>query len=94
MSVPRFPSSAHAPSAEQPNLEQLRKQAKELLQGFARVMPDAIAEVNRFERNPRREQLRAQRCTEGACPRIRICELAKAEGVCRWREYRPIRWRR
>jgi ankyrin repeat protein len=35
---------------EQPNLEQLRKQAKELLQGFQSGEPGAIAEVNRFER--------------------------------------------
>ena len=35
---------------EQPSLEQLRKQAKELLQGFQSGEPGAIAEVNRFER--------------------------------------------
>jgi ankyrin repeat protein len=35
---------------EQPNLEQLRKQAKELLQAFQSGEPGAIAEVNRFER--------------------------------------------
>jgi hypothetical protein len=36
---------------EQPSLEQLRKQAKELLQAFRSGVPDAIAEVNQFERN-------------------------------------------
>jgi ankyrin repeat protein len=36
---------------EQPNLEQLRKQAKELLQEFRAGVPSAIAEVNQFERN-------------------------------------------
>ena len=36
---------------EQPNLEQLRKQAKELLQAFRSGAPSAIAEVNQFERN-------------------------------------------
>ena len=37
---------------EQPNLEQLRKQAKELLQEFRAGVPSAMAEVNQFERNP------------------------------------------
>jgi ankyrin repeat protein len=36
---------------EQPNLEQLRKQAKELLQEFRAGVPSAMAEVNQFERN-------------------------------------------
>ena len=36
---------------EQPSLEQLRKQAKELLQAFRSGTPGAIAEVNQFERN-------------------------------------------
>jgi ankyrin repeat protein len=35
---------------EQPNVEQLRKQAKELLHAFQSGEPGAIAEVNRFER--------------------------------------------
>jgi hypothetical protein len=34
---------------EQPNLEQLRKQAKELLHAFQSGEPGAIAEVNRFQ---------------------------------------------
>ena len=34
---------------EQPNLEQLRKQAKELLRGYRSGKPSAVAEVNRFE---------------------------------------------
>lgn len=37
---------------EQPNLEQLRKQAKDLLQSYLSGDPAAIAEVNNFERNP------------------------------------------
>jgi hypothetical protein len=37
---------------EQPNLEQLRKQAKELLQEFRAGVPSAIAEVHQFERIP------------------------------------------
>ncbi len=37
---------------EQPSLEQLRKQAKDLLRGYRSGVPSAIAEVNRFERNP------------------------------------------
>ena len=36
---------------EQPSLEQLRKQAKELLQEFRSGAPSALAEVNQFERN-------------------------------------------
>ena len=42
---------------EQPSLEQLRKQAKELLQGFQSGEPGAIAEVNRFERTQERNSL-------------------------------------
>ena len=40
---------------EQPNLEQLRKQAKDLLKNYRSGDAAAIAEVERFERNPRRE---------------------------------------
>ncbi|HEV8042223.1 MAG TPA: ankyrin repeat domain-containing protein [Bryobacteraceae bacterium] len=36
----------------QPSIEQLRKQAKELLEQYRAGHPDAIAEVNRFERTP------------------------------------------
>ena len=36
----------------QPNLEQLRKQAKDLLAQYLSADPEAIAEVQRFERNP------------------------------------------
>ena len=51
------PGSHPAPSRrlpEQPSLEQLRKQAKELLQAFQSGEPGAIAEVNRFERTRER----------------------------------------
>jgi hypothetical protein len=37
---------------EQPNLEQLRNQAKELLEQYRAGNPAAVAEVRRFERNP------------------------------------------
>jgi ankyrin repeat protein len=37
---------------EHPNLEQLKKQAKELLQNFRSGAPDAVAEVRQFEREP------------------------------------------
>jgi ankyrin repeat protein len=37
---------------EQPSLEQLRKQAKDLLRGYRSGVAAAITEVNRFERNP------------------------------------------
>jgi ankyrin repeat protein len=50
MSVPGSNPAPTRRLAEQPNLEQLRKQAKELLQEFRSGAPDAIAEVNRFER--------------------------------------------
>ena len=40
---------------EQPNLEQLRKQAKDLLKNYRSGDAAAIAEVERFERNPQRE---------------------------------------
>jgi ankyrin repeat protein len=50
MSDPRSHSALSRRLPEQPNLEQLRKQAKELLQAFQSGEPGAIAEVNRFER--------------------------------------------
>jgi ankyrin repeat protein len=50
MSVPGSHPAPTRRLAEQPNLEQLRKQAKELLQEFRSGAPGAIAEVNRFER--------------------------------------------
>jgi len=37
---------------ERPNLEQLRKQAKELLEGYHAGEPTSVAEVRRFERRP------------------------------------------
>ena len=37
---------------EQPNLEQLRKQAKELLEGYRAGDSAAVAEVQQFERDP------------------------------------------
>jgi len=40
---------------EHPNLEQLRKQAKELLDGYRSGEPAAIAEVTRFELHPDKE---------------------------------------
>jgi hypothetical protein len=36
----------------QPSLEQLRKQAKDLLDGYRASNPTAVAEVHRFERHP------------------------------------------
>jgi ankyrin repeat protein len=36
----------------QPNLQQLRKQAKDLLERYRAADPSAVAEVRRFERNP------------------------------------------
>jgi len=36
----------------QPSLEQLRKQAKDLLEDYRRDQPAAVAEVQRFERTP------------------------------------------
>ena len=52
MSVPGSHPAPTRRLPEQPSLEQLRKQAKELLQAFHSGAPGAIAEVNRFERNP------------------------------------------
>jgi ankyrin repeat protein len=47
-------SAARSPRRlpEQPNLEQLRKQAKDLLKGYRSGEPEAVAEIHRFERNP------------------------------------------
>lgn len=51
------PSVPSAPRRlpEQPNLEQLRKQARELLQGYRSGDAAAVAEVERFELNPNKE---------------------------------------
>ncbi len=57
MSVPRSHLVPTRHLTDQPNLEQLRKQAKELLQEFRSGAPEAMAEVNLFERNPDREKL-------------------------------------
>jgi ankyrin repeat protein len=52
MSVTR-PALAHTRRLpEQPNLQQLRKQAKDLLHDYRLGTPAAVAEVSRFERNP------------------------------------------
>jgi len=60
---------------EQPNLEQLRKQAKELLQGYRSGDAAAVAEVHRFELKPDKESFAlsdAQRV------------LARAYGFASW----------
>jgi ankyrin repeat protein len=60
---------------ERPSLQQLRKQAKDLLQDYGAGAPFAIAEVNRFERNPTSASFRlsdAQRV------------LARAYGFASW----------
>jgi ankyrin repeat protein len=48
--VTRFLPTRQLP--RNPNLEQLRKQAKDLLDGFRSLDPAAVAEVERFERHP------------------------------------------
>ena len=52
MSDPRSASVPHRRLPQQPNLEQLKKQAKELLEGFRASEPTAVAEVRQFERSP------------------------------------------
>jgi len=52
MSVTRSPLAPTRRLPEQPSLEQLRKQAKDLLKQYRSAVPAAIAEVNQFERNP------------------------------------------
>jgi ankyrin repeat protein len=52
MSVPGSHPAPTRRLTEQPSLEQLRKQAKELLQEFRSGAPSAIAEVHRFEHIP------------------------------------------
>lgn len=49
------PSIAPRRLPEQPSLEQLRKQAKELLDGYRSGESAAVAEVHRFELNPDKE---------------------------------------
>ena len=52
MSDPRSTPVSPRRLPQQPNLEQLKKQAKELLEGFRSNDSTAVAEVRQFERNP------------------------------------------
>jgi ankyrin repeat protein len=52
MSVTRSTLAPTRRLPKQPSLEQLRKQAKDLLQNYRSGVPAAIAELNQFERNP------------------------------------------
>ena len=52
MSVTRPAIASTRRLPEHPSLEQLRKQAKDLLHDYRSGVPFAIAEVHRFERNP------------------------------------------
>ena len=52
MSDPRSALVPRRQLPQQPNLEQLKKQAKELLEGFRASEPTAVAEVRQFERCP------------------------------------------
>ena len=52
MSDPRFTPVPPRHLPQQPNLEQLKKQAKELLERFRSSELTANAEVGQFERNP------------------------------------------
>jgi ankyrin repeat protein len=75
MSVPDSDPAPVRRLPEQPSLEQLRKQAKELLQEFRLGAPSATAEVNRFERIPEKSSFAlndAQRV------------LARAYGFASW----------
>ncbi len=67
-----------------PDLDQLRRQAKDLLEAFRAGDTTAIAEVQAHYRGAESAAL-AARCAAGAGPRLRIRQLAQAEGVCRWR---------
>src|SRR5258707_9535376 len=52
MSESPRPSAPTRRLPQQPNLEQLRKQAKDLLEQYRSHDPSAIAEVQQFERQP------------------------------------------
>jgi len=52
MSDPRYTSVSPRRLPQQPSLEQLKKQAKELLERFRAGELTAVAEVRQFERNP------------------------------------------
>jgi len=60
---------------KQPSLEQLRKQAKDLLRSYRSGAPDAIAEVNQFESNP-------DRAAFALCDAQRV--IARAYGFASW----------
>ncbi|HEX4772601.1 MAG TPA: hypothetical protein VH351_17335 [Bryobacteraceae bacterium] len=62
----------HAPTRklpQQPSLEQLRKQAKELLQQYRNGAAAAIRQIQCFEREP--NQLLFPFTTPSACSRVR-----------------------
>src|SRR5580692_10557527 len=75
MSVPDSHPSPTRRLTEHPSLEQLRKQAKELLQEFRSGTPSAIAEVHRFDRIPDQNSF----CLNDA-QRV----LARAYGFASW----------
>ena len=52
MSDPHSNSVSPRRLPHQPNLEQLKKQAKELLERFRASESTAVAEIRQFERNP------------------------------------------
>ena len=68
-----------------PDLDQLKRQAKELLDAFRAGDPDAAKEVHAHYRQADAVDLRAPRraARPGARPRLR--QLAQAEGLCRRR---------
>ena len=72
-SRPSLASTRRMP--EQPSLEQLRKQAKDLLRNYRSGVSSAIAEVSQFERNP-------QSTNFGLSDAQRV--IARAYGFASW----------
>ena len=75
MSAARSPRISPRRLPDQPNLDQLRKQAKDLLKSYRSGDPEAVAEVGRFERDPL-----AARFTLTDAQRV----LARAYGFQSW----------
>ena len=76
---------------EHPNLEQLRKQAKDLLQAFRSGEISSRGRDPALRAKSRCRHIRLERCAAHSCSRLWIRKLAQTQGLCRWRQHRAIR---
>ena len=73
---------------EHPDLDQLKRQAKELLKAFLAGEAEAVAEVKAHYRDADPVELRSARRAACACAQLWLRQLAQAQGICR-RRHRP-----